>query len=294
MEKITKLYKGKVEVKFLGPTDESPNRHMYYVGGKRVSGVTTFLNIKDKSKGLTSWYRDTIGDHLLTKLKNGQKITREDIFEAMVQPDVKKQKAADLGTKIHAWCESYIKHKLKLPGFKTMPEMPEEREVQMGAAAFLAWDAEHKVKYEDSEQLVYSKKYNYVGTLDIRAVVDGKLSLVDLKSSNALYNDVRMQTAAYVHADEEESGRKYKQRWALRLSKYTESEHYERETLKKELKRVMAQFNGKEFKDYTIPEYKVFEAKFIDDEHDDFAAFLNAMNLYRWNYETDFYRNGTD
>lgn len=296
MEKITKLYGGKVELKFLGPTDENPYRHMYYVAGKRKSGVTTFLGIKDKSKGLTAWTRDTIGQHLLDKIAGKKKVTAEDVLEAMAQPEIFKQRAADLGTRIHDWCERYIKHKLGREGFKTMPDMPEEKEVQMGAAAFLQWEAEHKVKFEESEQLIFSKKHDYVGQLDIRARVDGKLCLIDLKSSNGLYNEVRMQTAAYVMADQEESGRKYAARWALRLSKNTEAEYMAKEELKKALKRAKAQYEKKAFADYDIPKWQIFEAKPLDELGDgselkrDFEAFTHAQFLYRWNNETDFWK----
>jgi hypothetical protein len=49
------MYGGKINVRFLGPTDDKPNRHIYMVDGKRKTGVTTIIGIKDKSRPLVIW-----------------------------------------------------------------------------------------------------------------------------------------------------------------------------------------------------------------------------------------------
>mgnify|MGYP001573610130 CR=1 FL=1 len=282
-ETISTLYKGKVEVRFLGPTPDKPNRHMYYVGGERVTGVTTYLNIIDKSAALVGWAVDLMRDYLLD-IKGP--IMQEHIFTGSTLHSVRKQTAADLGSKIHDWCERYIKHKLKVKGVEA-PEMPDEKEVQNGVSAFLDWEKSHKVKFRSSERTVYSKKHGYIGTMDIEADVDEILCLVDIKSSNGLYNPVRAQTAAYVEADQEESGRKYQGRWALRVSKETERE-YDARMAKKAANKERA---GK--KAYDAKPYQVFEARFFDkgSQKSDFEAFLAAKALYEWNSETDFFKN---
>lgn len=279
---IIKLYGGKVEVKFYGPTPEKPDRHMYYIGSTRITGVTTFLSIIDKSRALVSWATELFRDFLLEK---ENKVTEEDIYYGCVLHEVRKQEAANIGTDIHEWCEKYIKHRL---GIGEMPEMPETKAVQIGVAAFLDWEREHKVRFVSSERVVYSKKHDYVGTMDIEAKIDGKLCLVDLKSSNGLYNIVRLQTAAYVMADEEESTRKYAGRWAIRLAKETEDE-YGKRMAKKSAGRVRA---GKKAVEYGP--YKIFEAKFLDEKGTemkrDKTAWLHCMELKRWNEETDFFK----
>lgn len=275
--KIISLYKGKVEVKFF------PESHIYQVGGIRKTGVTTILGIVDKSRALVGWAVDLFRDFLLDA---EGKITEEMIFTGSTLHEVRKQEAADLGTIIHAWCEQYIKHKLGQNDIK-MPEMPEDKAVQVGVMAFLDWEKEHKVKFLSSERVVYSKKYDFIGTMDIEAKIDGKLCLVDLKSSNGLYNTVRLQTAAYVMADQEESGRKYDGRWAIRLAKETEKE-YKTRMEKKNANKVRA---GKRASEY--PAYQVFEAKDLDEEKSfmkrDKEAFVACHALFKWNKETDFY-----
>ena len=171
------LYGGKIKGKFLGPTEDKPNRHMYYIEGKRKKGVTTALGIKDKSNALMSWLREEVVKHLLPKFQAGKKITIKDVVEALFASEGTKDKAASLGDDIHAWCERYISHRLKLKGFEDMPEMPENSNVLTGVTSFLDWEAAHKVKFLWTEKVVYSKKYDYIGTADFCAKINEILFL---------------------------------------------------------------------------------------------------------------------
>ncbi len=280
----TKLYGGKINIKFF------PDSHSYWIDGKRKTGVTTLIGIKDKSTALVSWATELGADFLLEKLEKGLPITEVDILEAQSLHSVRKTEAADLGTKIHDFCEKYIKHKLKEKGYENFPELPEEKSVLIGANAFLDWEKEHNVKFISSERIIYSKKYDFIGKMDIEARVDGKICLVDLKSSSGLYNTVRLQTAAYAKADEEERKKDvYEGRWAIRLAKETEQEYLAR-MQKKNNKRIK---NGKD--EVIYPDYKVFEAMYLDDSkgmmEDDFEGFLSALTLFRWDKKTDFFYN---
>ena len=280
------LYKGTIKGKFY------PDSHRYYINGKQPPGVTTIGNIKDKSRALMSWKGQRITDYLLKKLKSG-KIDERTVCIASYIDEIEKEEAADFGLAIHDWAEHYIKFKLGKE--KEMPEMPEIKQVQVGVNSFLDWEKEYKVKFISSERIVYSKKYDFIGRMDIEAKIDKDLCLVDLKSSNGLYNGVNLQTAAYVKADEEESNREYKGRWAIRLAKYDEQEHMEREEKKQYIKKIVAEYRGKEFKDYPIPLYQAFEAKYLDPSEGlidrDYKAFLAAKHLYEWDKMTDYFLN---
>ncbi len=280
------LYKGSVKGKLY------PDSHRYYMNGKPKTGSTTYIGIKDKSRALMTWKGWRVVDYLLKKLEKG-KIDEKMICVASYIDEIEKEEAADLGSDIHEWCEHYINFKIGKE--KAMPEMPEEKAIQVGVNAFLDWEKEFKVKFLSSERVVYSRKHDYIGKMDIEARIDKDLCLIDLKSSNGLYNGVNLQTASYVKADEEESGRKYVGRWAVRLSKHDEKEYYKREEQKKKIKRIIAEYRGKEFKDYIIPDYQVFEAKYLDTSEGlidrDFKAFLSAKHLYEWDKETDYFLN---
>ncbi|MCK9578738.1 hypothetical protein M0R01_04610 [bacterium] len=289
------LYKGKVQIRFY------PISHQYWISidgspFKRKSGVTTFIGIKDKSKALQIWQQQITADFLLNALDKKQKIDSDKAIEAIIQCDIARDTAADIGKEIHAWCEAYIRNKLKQPGFENVPEIPNFPEAVTGVNSFLEWEKEHKVKFISTERVVYSKEHDYMGTMDFEAEIDGILCMGDFKSSNGLYNGVRMQTAAYAYADmEENTKKKYKGRWAIRLSKYSESEYLKREERKKEIKRAIAKFQNKECKEYPIKPYQVFEAKFLDNGKDfikrDMDAFLNVKALFAWDKDTDpFYQ----
>lgn len=282
----TILYDGTVEVKFYGATPDKPNRHMYYVNGERLSGVTTIIGIKDKSRALLSWQQNTIMDALLTLQEERGSLLLPDMALAVHEPGKVKQRAADVGTEAHDWIEKYIKSKIE---DTPEPDMPEDNNVLVAITGFLNWEADHKVRFLSSERLVYSKKYKFVGTLDIEAEVDGKRCLVDIKTSTGLYNDVRLQTAAYLKADEEEGRGMYAGRWAVRLSKETETEANQRHDRKCRIAAILGKTPPKR------KEYSAFEAVYLDADKNalraDYEAFKAAQKLHKWNNKTEVYEN---
>ena len=289
------LYGGKVLYRFFPDT----HIYMFSVKGapyKRKTGSTTYLGVKDKSTALGIWQQTMTADFLLKKIAEGVKINEDVAIEAVIQNDIAKDEAADIGSEMHEWLEKYIKFKLKTKGYNEIPEIPNSPEATNGVNAFLQWEKENKPKYISSERIVYSMKNDCSGTLDLEAVIDGVTCLVDFKSSNGLYNTVRAQTASYARFDEEERKKKvYGGRWALRFSKYTEAEYMRREERKIVIKRKIAEIKGKEYKEKTIAPYQVFEAKFLDKNkgmmEDDFDAFIHFKALYEWSNRTDWYYN---
>lgn len=301
---LTPLYGGKVVVKFFEVS------HQYWISrdfGKkfvRASGVTSYINIKDKSKPLGIWQQGMTLDFLLDALAQGIVLDENKCIESVIQHELFLQEAADIGKEIHGWIELYIRHKLKQKGFEKLPPMPEFPEAITGVNAFFEWEKAHKVKWVSTERVVYSLKNNFVGQMDLDAIIDGLRCLSDFKSSNGLYNGVRMQTAAYLKADEEERSYakkiskkdQYEGRWAIRFSKYTEKEHVIRETRKKEIRAAIARFKGKEPSTYPMKPYQVFEAQFLDEEpemlDEDYKAFLLCKELTEWDRKTDPFLNG--
>lgn len=285
------LYGGEVRVDFY------PNSHMYKVTDEkygldkqRVKGVTTYLGIKDKSAPLVSWATEMAGLYLYDILSSGNPITMDDVRSAIGRHKEIKEEAALIGTAMHEWCEYFIKHKLGREGFEKAPEMPDDAQIALGVTSFLEWYMAHNVQFLNSERVVYSRKHQYIGTMDFEAIVDGKLTGGDFKSSNGLYNTVLAQISAYQQAAEEEAEHlktpiKFENRVAVRLSKETESEYCERMKRKNMIK-------GKAedaFDPYVPFEWKVFEGR--ETHERDLKAFLTAKALFEWDAETDFYKN---
>src|ERR1700722_13603099 len=268
------LYEGKVKGKFF------PGSHQYWVNGKRKTGVTTYISIVDKSRPLITWATELYRDYLLEMLETNIVISQNIVHEGCTLHEERKQEAAAIGDEGQKWIEEYVQG--------GTPAMPETKEAQIGVSAFLDWTAAHKVEFLSSERIVYSKTHDYIGKLDIEATVNGKLCLIDIKTSNGIYNTYGLQTAAYVRADEEETGKKYHGRWIIRLAKETEAE-YEQRMAKKNANRERKGQGA-----FEPAPYQVFEAVFLDEQPDaldrDFTAFLNAKALYEWNRETDTFR----
>jgi len=300
---LKELYKGRVKVKFY------TSSHQYWISVdgapfKRASGVTTFIGIKDKSKPLGMWQQQMTVDKLLEFIAAGINIDEEKAIEACIQHELYLKEAADIGTEAHAWFESYIRHKLKQPGYKNLPDIPKFPEAVTAVNAFFDWEKKNKIKFVSTEEIVYSLEHGFVGIEDLTLLSDGKLMDGDFKTSNGLYNSVRAQTAAYTVAREEEAkyskktGQKSHGRWAIRLSKYTEEEYYRREERKKEIKRIIAKVKGIPYKEFPIRPYQVFEAKFLDygksRVNEDFEAFLHMKALFDWDRKTDPFYAGED
>jgi hypothetical protein len=286
------LYGGEVKVKFY------PNSHMYKVTDEkyglkdqRVKGVTTYLGIKDKSQALVSWAVGEAGLHLYDIISSGQIVTMDDVRNALKRHTEIKDEAALIGTAMHAWCEYFIKHKLKEKGYEEAPKLPEDPQILLGVNSFLEWYVNHHVEFLSSERIVYSRKHQYIGTMDFEAYVDKVLTGGDFKSSNGLYNSVRAQISAYIEAAEEEAEHigkkvKFQNRVAIRLSKETEQEY----KVRMERKNIIKGKEDAPIEPYEPFEWKVFEGR--ESHEDDFKrGFLAAKTLLEWDQATDFYLN---
>ena len=201
----TKLYKGKIEIEF------DPDRHIFTRNDERILGVTSCTGIIDKSRPLIFWAVGLMRDFLLNRRKEGFLISEDAIIEASKLHQVKKEEAANIGTKIHDWVELWIKGK--------HPEAPTEPQVMNGVNAFLKWVKETKIKLKCSETIVYSKKHDFAGIMDAEGKMNGGNVIVDFKSSNAIYNEYRYQLAAYWLAREEETKKKFDGGWIIKFGK---------------------------------------------------------------------------
>jgi len=215
--KVQKLYDGKVEIAFYEKS------HMYKLNGekKRLISVTACTGIIDKSAPLMHWAVKLTKEYLFECLDQRLKITEEVIETASSQHRIKKEKAATIGSIVHEFAEQYIN--------KEKPEIPEKIEgmrkddmekIRNGIIAFLKWVKDHKIKFVASEKLVYSKKHDYVGLMDVVYKEKGKLVAGDFKTSKSgHYPEYKFQLSAYRGADEEESKVKYDRSVILHFDK---------------------------------------------------------------------------
>jgi hypothetical protein len=260
------LYNGQVTIKF----DE--DNHRYWLAGdkmERLRGVTTIINILDKP-ALIPWAVNVAISYVREHLDELQFSPAEILRRAQEEHKAQRDLAAETGNAIHAWISKHLSG--------DTPDMPDEPQILAGVNAFLGWAIEKDVKFKWTERVVYSRERNFIGTADIGVEIGGLSYLVDIKTGNDIYSEVRLQTAAYMAAYNEELDEnstvvedRMVGRYVLRISKESESEYLDRQ----------AKAGRNEFKPY-----QVFEAVYLDDDdlayNRDLDAFNAANLLYQW------------
>jgi len=155
------------------------HQRYHNAAGKRVAGVTTVLDMLAKH-GLYKWYWQCGID--------GR------------DPEKVRDEAAAVGTVAHARVEAYLRGLEFDASGITLERM---KQSGFAFAAFKEWWGRERYQLVASELQLVSEKWQVGGTLDILARRDGELALVDIKTSNGLYREHRLQVAAYAALYEE-------------------------------------------------------------------------------------------
>ena len=123
-----------------------------------------------------------------------------------------KEDAGLVGTVVHGLIEDFLKG-------KDIPKQSDPAVVNCWNL-FLDWWNKQEYEVVELEKKIYSKKYNYAGTLDL-VVKDkkGNLVLIDIKTSNHITYDYFLQLNAYRFAYEEETKSKISKAFIVRLPK---------------------------------------------------------------------------
>lgn len=236
------------------------NEHVYYrvaitdgvAKWVKIPGITNVLGVKDKSQVLMPWAVNEATDFVrasfleLTEFEievlQSDPLQLQEWLFTILETAKKAYKdrsktATDIGHAAHDWLERYIKADIAgdLPQKLSLDEersKMDERAISCCEAA-LQWMRAHSVRWIYTERKIYSRTYDVAGTLDGVCLVDScddpeccksqfkdVLSLMDWKSSNALYDSYRWQGAIYEQAIEDELGLDIKHRWVVQLGKY--------------------------------------------------------------------------
>ena len=165
--------------------------HSYKVEGVKVPSVTRVVD-GCFPKDLTHW-----------ALSIGQEEYDKVISEAL-----------EIGNDTHQWIEDYINY-----GHACIE--PEDY-ISKSVNAFLDWTTEYNPEWVDAERKVYCDKYKYAGTVDAVAKINGRIVVIDFKTSKKIYKPYHLQVTAYAQAIKRMDGLR---RWPLgiilRLDKET-------------------------------------------------------------------------
>lgn len=143
--------------------------------GTQVSGVTTIIS------GNLGWNKEILcrWNYNQAKAGFGYKET--------------VQKAADSGTIVHYLIECYLRNiEPDYTPYKNIAQ--EEKEIGWHAYQnFLKWVKNFKFEVVELEVPLVSEKYRFGGCIDCVGKIDGKLSLIDWKSSSGMHPDHMIQ-----------------------------------------------------------------------------------------------------
>jgi CRISPR/Cas system-associated exonuclease Cas4 (RecB family) len=139
------------------------------------------------------------------------------VKEAKAHHKMMQEQAMDLGSAVHKAVEDYFR-------FGPVPEDEVVRVLARAAEVAIVKDLDFTLN--NCELEVYSRD-GYAGTLDLVGMVKpkghrrAKLAVIDLKTSKAVYEEYKMQVAAYAHAYEEMTGNKVELAIIQRIDKQT-------------------------------------------------------------------------
>jgi hypothetical protein len=211
--------------------------HYYKQNNLKLPSVTTIISdCTDKSPALLPWAANQVVESIKGKATNiyikdfpcereglYYLVTSEMLTNAAKNFKKTSKNALDIGSMVHNAIEEHLRGNL-------VPRLPNK---QAGNAfnAFLEWEAENKLETIAVEQTVYGD--GWAGTLDWIGKLNGKLFVIDWKTSKDFYIDHRYQIAAYrsVALDTDDIGS-----GVLRIDKNTGfpefrdfSKHYEKD-----------------------------------------------------------------
>jgi hypothetical protein len=196
-----------------------------------VPSVTQITHILDKSAALLNWATKLMAQEVLDQIplsNNGRiETSLEDFTELILNAKSahtrKLEDASDVGKQAHSFLEDYIKEIISHnPHIKERPHDPRANSC---IDAALDWVSKFNVRFLFTERKVYSKQFDFAGTLDGLAIVDvseelkDRKCLIDWKTSSGVWPEHMLQSAAYCHAFQEETGETIDDRFILRLDK---------------------------------------------------------------------------
>lgn len=141
--------------------------------GKRVPGVTTIIGVMDKP-------------HLVKWANN--------LGLEGIDSTAYRDRLADVGTLAHHLIECHWK------GEEPQTDAYSAEHIGLASNAFLkylAWEQDKTIEPILVEAQLVSEQYRYGGTIDFYGLVNGTPTIVDLKTSKAIYDTHLYQVAAY-------------------------------------------------------------------------------------------------
>lgn len=206
------LYGGTVTIQ-RGNFGRQKHAYFWREKGVFVPGATSILQTLNKP-ALLNWAAGQAADYVAANLPESPtpEQVRQVCDEAKGAHNRTKEEAGDIGSQVHKIAENL---------FRGVPiEVPEHPLVLNGLRALQEWIGENEIMPIDNECISFSKSAFYAGTFDLLASINGKLTLLDIKTSKYVYDDHKIQLGGYRFAwEEEHRGERIEQLCVLHIDK---------------------------------------------------------------------------
>lgn len=186
------LYKGHINV------DYDPTAHKYFVDEKQVEGITDTLRVINKP-WYSNWVLKLSEEYILENLTPGKaldEIEIKDLAKGAKGAYKNSTRATDIGTMFHSWVEAWYRGE--------NPVEPMNEQLRNATNAFLRFTDQHKLISLGEEKVVYSVEHKFAGRYDKKCIFEGKIAILDWKSSENLSAEYLLQMGGYDIADSEE------------------------------------------------------------------------------------------
>lgn len=182
----------------LAKSTPSGNRmYVHPVTGESVPSVTTILNVLDKP-ALPRWAALEVATYAIENKTAWEGLPPRDALTLLKgAPWSKSKNAADAGTNAHAYCEAILRGEAPTEPVDAGDFAPLHGDALKNVRELLAHVKPTPIAIEAT---AWNSKFGYAGTFDGLHLIDGQITLVDLKTSKAVYPEMALQLAAYKYA----------------------------------------------------------------------------------------------
>lgn len=160
-----------------------------------VPSVTTVLGVLDKP-ALPRWAAKVVAEFAAANKDSWVNLPTDAAVDLLKgSPWRTRDRAAEAGTNAHEYCEALLRGEVSIDSPFDPPGLGEAARNLRGILKAV------KPTPLSIEGTVWSHQYGYAGSFDGIHIIDGKVTLVDLKTSTGVYPDYSIQLAAYKYAD---------------------------------------------------------------------------------------------
>lgn len=177
-------------------------RHLYYFNGKGPwPGVTTVTDVLDKP-ALLRWHKEQVASAAVAHADRLLQDRQAGNVDAAVAFLLKARNAGtdgrERGSRIHETLEAVVR--------REAPAIDERDQAAIGGAR--TWLNENGVRPLEVEAFLINETLGFGGTCDLVAMIGSETWLLDWKTSKSVawpdgrvYDEMRLQLAAYAHAE---------------------------------------------------------------------------------------------